>query len=71
LIGASLGLALSEASPILARRVLDIGGALTPLITPGVILSSLGLALVVALLGSVPAAWRVSRLKVVDALVER
>jgi ABC-type antimicrobial peptide transport system permease subunit len=70
LVGACLGLALAEGTPALARRLFP-GTGLLPLITPAVIASALGAAILVAVVSGLPAAWRVRRLSVVDALAGR
>lgn len=70
LIGAGLGLILVQATPALSRLVVP-GGDLTPIITPTVVASALAAAMLVAAVSGVPAAWRVRRLNVVDALAGR
>jgi putative ABC transport system permease protein len=70
LIGACLGLALSEATPKLASLLLP-GSGLLPVITPAVIASALGVAVLVAVVSGLPAALRVRQLSVVDALAGR
>jgi putative ABC transport system permease protein len=71
LIGAALGLALSYAVAPIARQAFPRLGIFTPLITPTVIVSGLLLAVITAVLGALPAAWRVKRLPIADALVVR
>jgi putative ABC transport system permease protein len=70
LIGACLGLMLAQATPALTRLVLQ-DNALVPTITPGVIASALAAAILVAAVSGLPAALRVRRLSVVDALAGR
>ena len=70
LIGAGLGLILVQATPALSRLVVP-GGDLTPIITPTVVASALAAAMLVATVSGVPAARRVRRLNVVDALAGR
>jgi putative ABC transport system permease protein len=69
-IGACLGLALSEGTPKLASLLLP-GSGLLPVITPAVIASALAVAVLVAVVSGLPAAWRVRQLSIVDALAER
>jgi putative ABC transport system permease protein len=70
LIGATLGLALTQATPALARALFP-GTGLLPVITPAVIGYALGAALLVAGVSGAPAAFRARRLTVVDALAGR
>jgi len=70
LVGAALGLALAQLTPPLARAVLRDNG-LTPIITPAVVATAFAAALLVAAVSGLPAAWRVRRLSVVDALAGR
>ncbi len=70
LIGATLGLALTQTMPALARALFP-GTGLLPVITPAVIAYSLAAALLVAAISGVPAAWRARGLSVVDALAGR
>ncbi len=70
LIGATLGLALTQTMPALVRALFP-GTGLLPVITPAVIGYSLAAALLVAAISGVPAAWRARRLSVVDALAGR
>jgi putative ABC transport system permease protein len=66
LLGAVLGLAAAKASPMLAEAVLQ--GGPTPLITYSVVAFALTSAVVVAAVSGLPAAWRVKRLEIAEAL---
>jgi putative ABC transport system permease protein len=68
-IGAALGLALSEIPP--DRFGIRGIGPFMPFITPGVIVTGLVLAALTAILGGLPAAWRMKQLPVAEALVVR
>jgi putative ABC transport system permease protein len=70
LIGAMLGLALTQTMPAFVRALFP-GTTLLPVITPAVIGYALGAALLVAGVSGVPAALRARRLTVVDALAGR
>src|SRR5688572_8603202 len=70
LIGAALGLALTQTMPALARALFP-GTGLLPVITPAVVGYALAAALLVAAISGVPAAWRARRSSVVDALAGR
>ena len=69
LIGAGLGLALSNAIPTLAAAILP--NAPVPVITPRVIGFTVGAAVLVAIAAAAPAVWRVKRLTIADALAGR
>jgi putative ABC transport system permease protein len=66
LLGAVLGLGAAKASPLLAQAILQ--GGPTPLITYGVIAFALVSAVIVAAISGLPAAWRVKRLEIAEAL---
>jgi putative ABC transport system permease protein len=69
LLGAALGLLLADAFPALASALLP--GRPVPIMTPGVIGFAIGSAVLLAILSGAPAAWRVKRLSVADALAGR
>jgi ABC-type antimicrobial peptide transport system permease subunit len=70
LIGAGLGLVLARATPDLLRRTLPPTDTLLPVITPSVVAGVLICALVVAAVSGLPAAWRLRRLSIANALIE-
>jgi putative ABC transport system permease protein len=70
LIGAALGLALTQMTPALVRAVFP-GTTLLPVVTPAVVTYALAASVLVAAISGVPAAWRARRLSVVDALAGR
>ena len=65
-VGAALGLVAAKFSPQLAKLVTP--GAPVPVLTPLVIAIALACALAVAAATGLPAAWRVKRVSIADAL---
>jgi putative ABC transport system permease protein len=70
LLGAVLGLALSQGVAMLVSGAQNIG-VFAPVITPGVIMFTLIVAVLAAVLGGLPSAWRVRQLPIAEALVVR
>jgi putative ABC transport system permease protein len=68
LVGAGFGLLIAQATPSLLRRALPPTDTLLPVITPGVAAGVLACALVVAAVSGLPAAWRLRRMSIVNAL---
>jgi putative ABC transport system permease protein len=71
IFGAGMGLALSKATPTISQKVFGPIGIFTPLITAEVIASSVMLAVLAAVVASIPAVRRVVVLSVADALAVR
>jgi putative ABC transport system permease protein len=65
-VGACLGLLAAKALPLLPQALVPGGPA--PVISVGVIGFALALAIAVAIVGALPAAWRVRQLEIAEAL---
>ena len=69
LVGAFLALILAQSTPAMMRRALPpMQNVLLPVITPGVIAAVLACAMLIALASGLPAAWRLKRQSIADAL---